>query len=451
MATITGTTEKTWDKLTPDERLKRRLEAWRAAADVKFASPQAKADYQARVKRMADACLMKMPDRVPIIPMLGNFPPAYCGYSQKDVLYDVDKTIDVAMRTTLDFQCDVKFSPAAPMGRLYELIDTKLRTWPGVRGMPDDGEEQFHEGEYMKADEYDAYLEDPSDFHIRTYLPRTWGAAEALAKLPALSQLNQTNISRFGLPEVQQTLNKLMEAGKEALAWQPKIAAANRRLSELGFPTQNGPAGLGGAPFDNMGDSLRGTRGIVWDMFQQPEKLLRVLDIVTEKKIRAIRRSADSNLGECPFIGFALHKGADGFMSDAHFRTFYWPTLRHICLELIEQGYVPWMRTQGGYESRLKAIQDLPAGKMIWHFYLTDIDLAEEALGDKACIVGGVPNALLCTGTPEQVKDFCRKLIDTAGKDGGFILSTTGAAGRTAKVENIKAMIEFGKEYGTYA
>jgi len=50
--------------------------------------------------------------------------------------------------------------------------------------MPPNSNLQYVEGEYMRADEYDAYFEDPTDFAIRTYLPRTAGKFAAFRKLP---------------------------------------------------------------------------------------------------------------------------------------------------------------------------------------------------------------------------------------------------------------------------
>jgi uroporphyrinogen-III decarboxylase len=66
-----------------------------------------------------------------------------------------------------------------------------------------------------------------------------------------------------------------------------------------------------------------------------------------------------------------------------------------------------------------------------------------------SCIAGNVPLDLLCTGTPDDVKDYCKNLIDTAGKDGGFILSS-GAGLQGSKAENVRTMIDFSREYGVY-
>ena len=55
----------------------------------------------------------------------------------------------------------------------------------------------------------------------------------------------------------------------------------------------------------------------------------------------------------------------------------------------------------------------------------------------------------MTAGTPEEVNAYCKELIEVAGKGGGFIL-TNGCGVDHAKAENVKIMIEAGKEYGAY-
>ena len=54
------------------------------------------------------------------------------------------------------------------------------------------------------------------------------------------------------------------------------------------------------------------------------------------------------------------------------------------------------------------------------------------------------------TGTPAQVSDYCKKLIDIVGKGGGFIMDGATGIPDEAKLENVKAMKETTKEYGIY-
>ena len=56
---------------------------------------------------------------------------------------------------------------------------------------------------------------------------------------------------------------------------------------------------------------------------------------------------------------------------------------------------------------------------------------------------------MLCTGTPDEVRDYCKKLIDVVGKDGGYILDPE-APMVDEDPRNVKAMIDFFKEYGVY-
>ena len=136
-------------------------------------------------------------------------------------------------------------------------------------------------------------------------------------------------------------------------------------------------------------------------------------------------------------------------MSGEQFQTFYWPTLRKVIIGLVNEGIVPQLFAEVGYNQRLEVINDVPKGKVVWWFDLTDMARAKKTVGQVACIAGNVPVSLLCTGSPDEVRTYCKNLVDVAGKDGGFILST-GAGMQGSKAENVKAMIDCLKEYGIY-
>ncbi|MBW1797411.1 MAG: hypothetical protein JRJ21_03170, partial [Deltaproteobacteria bacterium] len=97
----------------------------------------------------------------------------------------------------------------------------------------------------------------------------------------------------------------------------------------------------------------------------------------------------------------------------------------------------------------LETIADIPKGKAVYWFERTDIFKAKEVLGDTVCIRGNVPLSIMCTGTPDDIKEYCKKLIDVVGKGGGFIMDSSTVMD-DAKPENVKAMIDFTKEYGVY-
>jgi hypothetical protein len=339
-----------------------------------------------------------------------------------------------------------------PPARVFEILDYKQYDWPGHGLSPDSGI-QYIEAEYMKPEDYDALIADPSDFWQRIYLPRILGAMEPFRNLlPFASVIENVNVpgyvSRYADPAVQAAFQKMFRAGEEVVAWQQKTMQAARKLQSLGYPGAGGGFCL--APFDALGDTLRGTRGIITDMFKRPEKLLQALERMTPLMIRMGLTGA--RLGGAPIVGIPLHKGADGWMSEEQFKTFYWPSLLKVIQGLNAEGCVVRPFAEGGYNTRLEVIRaDLSKGKTTWHFDFTDMARAKEIIGDVACIQGNVPAALIHTGTPDDVVAYCRKLIETAGKGGGFVLTTGAGVDHNAKPENVHAMIRSAKEYGVYA
>jgi uroporphyrinogen-III decarboxylase len=148
-------------------------------------------------------------------------------------------------------------------------------------------------------------------------------------------------------------------------------------------------------------------------------------------------------------VYITLHKGADGFMSPDQFKTFYWPSLKELMLALIDEGLNPCPFFEGEYDTRLEHLKELPRGKVLAQFENTDLFRAKEIVGDTVCICGNVPISLLHAGSPDEVKDYCKKLIDTVGKGGGLIIAPKSVLD-DAKPENVRAMIDFTKAYGVY-
>jgi uroporphyrinogen-III decarboxylase len=115
---------------------------------------------------------------------------------------------------------------------------------------------------------------------------------------------------------------------------------------------------------------------------------------------------------------------------------------------IIDQGIVPTMFAEGGYNKRLEVIADpeLPTGSVLWLFDQTDMKAAKRALGGHSAIAGNVPTALLALSTPAEVEKYVLDLLENCAKDGGFMLEN-GAVLDDAKAECVKAMIDTGRNW----
>ncbi len=443
-------TGKKWADLSWEEKREERFKRWLSPLGVKFVSPEAEKLYKERVTRFIKAIKMEEPDRVPVMLPAHVYPAYYAGADFHTIMYDYDVMRNAWVKFMDDFgDMDTFSGPGLiPSGKISEALNSKTQKLPGI-GLPVDATtNQFVEGEYMYADEYDLLMMDPSDFSIRVMLPRTTGLFESFKNLPPLRFLQGAAwVAALADPEIRKTFETLMSLTEECKKWQAAVAEIRDIAISRGYATTFGGGIMAGAPFDHFADTLRGTRGIVMDMYRQPQKLLEAMEFWLNLTINtSIKNFPMTN---CPLVMMPLHKGDDTFMSDKQFETFYWPTLRRLFMAMIEEGLVPMPFAEGRYTNRLKQIADTPRSAVVWYFDQTDMAEAKRILGNVSCIVGNVPASLVMTGTPKQVKEYCRKLIETCAPGGGYILAG-GASVAKVNIENLRAMMEAAYEYGVY-
>ncbi len=408
---------------------------------------------QERAKRLDDAIHLRQPDRIPISLALGNLLAEIGGITRQELCESADLALTALEKAAVRYQPDLARSVFGFSGPSRVLGD-RMTKWPGY-GLGENDSFQFHEDEYMKAEDYDAFLADPADWAIRVYLPRAFSKLGGLSNLP---NLGLVALGTYGMsmyvadmahPSVVTAFQALAEAGQMQLAWLQKMKQLVPRMAALGFPPS--PlihGGLMAAPFDFMADTLRGMRGIFVDMRRCPEKLLEAEEkagrLQTENAIaRCKARAANS-------VMIPLHRGSDGFISLPAFERFYWPQLEKMLLDLIEAGITPIIFWEGTWDQRLHYLAELPKGKTVGMFQQSDIFKVKEVLGDTMCIQGGMPVSMLLKSTPEEVREYTKKLCQVVGKGGGFIMSTDIGELEGCDPDLIQVWCDATKEFGIY-
>jgi uroporphyrinogen-III decarboxylase len=440
-----------WTQLTPEQKRQWRLNNFLNPPNLTFVSEKARADYKVRAQRLVDVYNVQEPDRVPVNLPVGNLPYIHYGINYRTAMYDYDAALKACKKFNEDFSEELEYwaSPFIMPGKILEILDYKLYSWPGHRLGENVSSFQFLESEYMTAEEYDALIVDPSDFWLRTYLPRVFGALEPLRMFrPATDQVEIVNMGQFmpfASPQGQEMLQKLMDVGKEYQKIFKAMAEAGPTGAARGYPVAFGA--FCKAPFDTIGDTLRGTQPILKDMYRRPDKLLEALDVVADFTIRSVLTAP--NVSNIFMVTYPLHKGADGWMSQKQFETFYWPSLKKVMDAFIKEGLIQNMFAEGGYNTRLETINEFPKGTVCWYFDRTDMFKAKQVLGAKCTIQGNVPSSLIITAEASDVKEYCRKLIEGCGKGGGYILSA-GAVADNPKLDNLRAMLAAVNEFGVY-
>lgn len=391
--------------------------------------------YQERLNRYVTAMRNEKPDRVPIRPFVAEFTARYAGYTCQEVAHDYTKAFDAAIKCARDFDWDAVVPNMVYVWTgLAQALGLRYYGIPGI-GIPHTVGFNYIEppehNAFMRADEYDALIDDPTAFLYTTWLPRV-----------------STEISRIGEPATYRNNLAFVKGAMAMLsyffAFGPQIA---RLRSECG--TVSAISGIFKAPFDILADKLRGYVGLTMDMHTQPAKVLAACEALMPHLCHVGLSTADPNC-QVP-IGFWMHRGCVPFINPRQFDSHFWPTLKPIIQEFWKHGYQTLFYAEGKWGYHFDAFRELPDRSIVFHCDRDDIFAAHRKLHDKFCLSGGIPNALLSYGTPDEVRAFVARVLDEVAAPGGYILDAGAIMQDDASIENIRALTDTGRERGAYS
>jgi uroporphyrinogen-III decarboxylase len=390
--------------------------------------------YQRRFDRYVTAMRNGQPDRVPIRPLAAEITAKYAGFTCQQVTHDYRMAFEAVIRCCRDFDWDAAVANMVYVWTgLTQAIGLRYYGVPGIDVGPEIGfqyREPSEEHAFMKREEYDELIADPTRFLYETWLPRVSG-----------------EVSEKGRPVSYRNNLSFVKGGMAMLdyfhAFGPQV---ERMRAECG--TVPAICGMLKAPLDILGDKLRGYMALVFDLVEIPEKVEAACRALMPHLGYIALTSADS--GRQIPIPIWMHRTCTPFISKYHFKTIYWPTLRPILEALWAQGNQVLLYAEGKWDAHLEDFAELPAGSVIFHIDRTDPSEAHRILGRKFCLSGGVPNTLMAFGTAEEVKAHCRMLIEKLGEDGGYIVDAGAIMQSDVSVENLKAMTDGAREYGVY-
>ena len=228
---------------------------------------------------------------------------------------------------------------------------------------------------FMRADEYDQLIEDPTGFLLNVWLPRV-----------------STRIVRPGQPASQESNLALIKGGMAMMKYFDAFGPQDARLrSESG--TVSAIAGIFKAPMDIIADKLRGYLGLVEDLFERRDKVVAACEALMPHLYT--RCPDDGRPKRLVPIGYWMHRGGVPFVSPEMFQNIYWATVKPIIEELWADGRQTLFYAEGKWDHHLESFAELPEQSIVYHVDQGDIFKAHRVLGEKFCLSGGIPNYLL--------------------------------------------------------
>jgi len=407
-----------------------------------------------RMNRLFTAYALQKPDRIPILLPAGHYLARLGGITRQELTDNPDTEIELLERAAIEYQPDGMTGLVNHPGYALALGD-RMTVWPG-HGLPEDGGFQFVESEFMKPEDYDAFLEDTSDWTLRKYLPRAFTKLEGLAELPPFGMAGFGTYAWFNIgqsltsPAVNAAIQALGEAAKAQLVIDAKVREGVGRMAALGVPAIPIPplAPTIEAPFDFMSDTLRGMRGIMLDILRRPDKLLAAQEKVLKFELEFVIDYTNKSGLKTAFI--PLHRGSDGFMSIPQFEKFYWPQLKALIEGLAAADILPLVFYEGNWDNRLKHLATLPRAKSLGWFQFSDVTKVKETVGDTMAFIGGMRNSILQAGTPDQVRAETKRVCEIAGEGGGFVMCPMIGEMDGCEPELVKIWVDTTKEFNAH-
>lgn len=144
-----------------------------------------------------------------------------------------------------------------------------------------------------------------------------------------------------------------------------------------------------------------------------------------------------------------MHKGMDKFLSDDQYGQFYWKYYMPQIQAIIDNGEIPYVFTEGPYNTRFEYLKQLPKGKCVVHFEQVDMARAKQELEGVACIAGNFPYQHIRNNSKEQVVEEAKRLLDVMAPGGGYMFDLDGGMYDLPE-ENLEALYETIRTEGAY-
>jgi len=206
------------------------------------------------------------------------------------------------------------------------------------------------------------------------------------------------------------------------------------------------------APFDMMGDLLRGIRQISIDVRKRPELVEQACKVLTDLMIDYIRTSFPVPEGGFPLTCSWVH--LPPMINPKQFERFFWPGFKKVCDTLASDGYNIYIHFQGDYSDGkyYDYYSELPEHQMMIAVEKQNFKQTLDTIGKKHLISCSYPISNLASLSKEQCVDKAAELLDIGMENGNFYFGFdkppfTLSDGTPDK---IKAVLNYVRENGTY-
>jgi len=194
-----------------------------------------------------------------------------------------------------------------------------------------------------------------------------------------------------------------------------------------------------------LGARMVGEETMMKATFKKPDFVHKVTDFATDLLIHLYEPIVSD--GSLDVISLADPTASGDLISKKQFETFALPYLKKFTDWAKSKNAHTLVHICGNTTDRLDLYPQSGAS-CISLDHKTDIAKAKEFLHGKMCFAGNIdPVNIMLQGSVQDVEDACKRVIETAGTDGGFVLMPGCDIPPTVPYENIQKFIQIARDW----
>jgi len=196
---------------------------------------------------------------------------------------------------------------------------------------------------------------------------------------------------------------------------------------------------------------MRGAENLFRDCYKHKEAVIKAQEIITPVLVDYIK--AIGKTGSHAIVLDTLF-ASQTIMAKEMWKEIEGPFTTQLAEATREAGMMVMVHNCGNgiyFDAQIEAMEPVAISFAYPADDTADMHELKEKYGKKTCLCGYVsPAQYAFLGTPEEMKEECRKEIEELGKDGGFILATGCEFPPNGSLMNAMAMMEAAELYGKY-
>jgi uroporphyrinogen decarboxylase len=196
---------------------------------------------------------------------------------------------------------------------------------------------------------------------------------------------------------------------------------------------------------------MRGAENLFRDCYKYKEAVIEAQEIITPVLIEYIK--AIGKTGSHAVVLDTLF-ASQTIMGKQMWKDIEGPFTTQLANAIRDAGMMVMVHNCGNgiyFDAQIEAMEPVAISFAYPADDTADMHELKAKYGKKTCLCGYVsPAQYAFLGTPEEMKEECRKQIEELGKDGGFILATGCEFPPNGSLMNAMAMMEAAELYGKY-